>query len=614
MQETTPVLTASARIELLEQLLALTTRDLTPDEILAEAGAHLAAALGDVVVTYVELTEDGTLRPRSTTSPSGLPPALPVFPEVLTALEEGPLVIDDVLDEEWLEPVWPLLAERAVRAAVDVPLHREGRVEGIFWFNASEPRRWSDDEVRILVGVTQQLGLVLERADAAERRRRTERDLERRDAILLAASRAARLLLEARSWTDVAEEVLALLGKAAGASRAYVFENLPNGTPLPECVQRAEWSLRRWQSPEAHPALGRFQPAPHFPRWADVLGAGETINARTRDLPDGERELIELLEARSTLAVPIFVGGEWWGFVGFDDCVEERVWTPTEEEVLRVAASILGGAIAHQRRDAITRAVFETAHDAIFITNRSGDYVDVNPAGCALLGVPHEELVGMNVKDFLPDEDVRRFEPYWERFNTAPPGIELWHSRRADGAVLDVEASFRPDFVPGLNIAFLRDVTERRRLEHELVGAQRLESLGRLAGGVAHDFNNLLTAIGGYTSLLLERARGDELLVHDLRQIEAATQRAAELTRQLLAFGRRQLLQPEAVDLNEVLQTVAPLLERVVGDDVELELALSAEPATVVADPGQLEQVVVNLAMNAHDAMPTAAVSSSRRP
>jgi two-component system cell cycle sensor histidine kinase/response regulator CckA len=159
--------------------------------------------------------------------------------------------------------------------------------------------------------------------------------------------------------------------------------------------------------------------------------------------------------------------------------------------------------------------------------------------------------------------------------------------------------------VPGLHIAFLRDVTERRQLEAELLNAQKLESLGRLAGGVAHDFNNLLTGITGYASLLLERAGADTELARDLTEIKRAADRAAELTQQLLAFGRRQLFSPQPVDLNALVTQVTGLLRRLLGDQIELVLRPDSALGVVRADPGQVEQVIVNLVVNARDALPT---------
>ena len=149
------------------------------------------------------------------------------------------------------------------------------------------------------------------------------------------------------------------------------------------------------------------------------------------------------------------------------------------------------------------------------------------------------------------------------------------------------------------------DVTEHRRLEEQLRHAQKMEAIGRLAGGVAHDFNNLLTAIIGFSELVLARMRSDDPMRGNLEEIRKAADRATALTRQLLAFGKRQVMRPRVLDVNAVVADLDRLLRRLIGEDVALATRAAPEPALVLADPGQLEQVIVNLVVNARDAMPT---------
>ncbi len=149
-----------------------------------------------------------------------------------------------------------------------------------------------------------------------------------------------------------------------------------------------------------------------------------------------------------------------------------------------------------------------------------------------------------------------------------------------------------------------RDITEGRRLEEQLRQAQKMEAVGRLAGGVAHDFNNLLTAILGYCNLALEEMAPDAANRRDLEEIRDAGERAATLTRQLLAFSRRQTLQPQPVNLNGLVRHIEAMLRRMLGEDVELETALADDLPQVKADPATIEQIIVNLAVNARDAMP----------
>ena len=149
-----------------------------------------------------------------------------------------------------------------------------------------------------------------------------------------------------------------------------------------------------------------------------------------------------------------------------------------------------------------------------------------------------------------------------------------------------------------------RDVTERMHLEEQLRNAQQLEAIGRLAGGVAHDFNNILSIIMGHDELLLAAVGEDESARNGLEQIRRAADRAASLTQQLLAFSRKQVLQPKVLDLNEAVADVQKMLSRVIGEDIELVASLHPSLVAVKADPGQVEQVLMNLAVNARDAMP----------
>ena len=154
-------------------------------------------------------------------------------------------------------------------------------------------------------------------------------------------------------------------------------------------------------------------------------------------------------------------------------------------------------------------------------------------------------------------------------------------------------------------LAVQEDVTERKHLEKQLFQAQKMEAVGRLAGGVAHDFNNLLTAIFGYADLLAEDLAPDHAGRGDLNEIRTAATRASALTRQLLAFSRQQVLQPVVLNLNEVVEDLQKMLHRLLGEDVDLHASLAPDLGNVRADPGQMEQVIMNLAVNARDAMPT---------
>jgi signal transduction histidine kinase len=175
---------------------------------------------------------------------------------------------------------------------------------------------------------------------------------------------------------------------------------------------------------------------------------------------------------------------------------------------------------------------------------------------------------------------------------------------RKDGAVITVEVSARA--LPAGNLlATLRDVTDRKRLEEQLRQAQKMEAVGRLAGGVAHDFNNVLTAIFGYADLLTEEFPAGSPARQDLEEIRKAATRASALTRQLLAFSRQQVLAPVVLSVNDLVEDVDKMLRRLLGEDVDLRVTLARDAGNVRTDPGQLQQVIMNLVVNARDAMPT---------
>ena len=177
-----------------------------------------------------------------------------------------------------------------------------------------------------------------------------------------------------------------------------------------------------------------------------------------------------------------------------------------------------------------------------------------------------------------------------------------------DGRHIPLEVNTKYVYQNGVAVGvqgIARDVTERRSLEAQLRQSQKMEAIGQLAGGVAHDFNNLLTAINGYSSLALQRVDDDSPIKPYLEEVKKAGDRAANLTRQLLAFGRKQILQPLALDLNSVVSDMNKMLRRLIGEDVALAAKLAPDLRKIKADPGQVEQVLINLVVNARDAMPT---------
>ena len=247
------------------------------------------------------------------------------------------------------------------------------------------------------------------------------------------------------------------------------------------------------------------------------------------------------------------------------------------------------------------RRFFDGALDGMAILDDAGRFIEVNPAACDLFGAACELLTGRAISEFGEHAEIKHA---WNVLREKQHDRGEFRIVRPDGSARDVEYSATADLLPDRHLLILRDVSERKRLEEQLRQAQKMEALGRLAGGVAHDFNNLLTAIISYGELLLELLPEAEAGRRHAEEIIRAADRAAALTRQLLAYSRQQVLAPQVLNLNTVVSGLERMLRRLIGEDVELVIDLATALRRVKADPGQIEQVLMNLAVNARDAMP----------
>jgi PAS domain S-box-containing protein len=267
---------------------------------------------------------------------------------------------------------------------------------------------------------------------------------------------------------------------------------------------------------------------------------------------------------------------------------------------------------AARRSERHYRTLFETVTDGIFLVSRDEKVVEGNRAACRQLGYTREELLGMPLTQLVPPEALDHLAEV-QREVAAKGFVRVDAShRRKDGTIYPVELTVSMTEVDGAPafMAVTRDVTERRRaeedrrrLEDQLQHAVKMESIGRLAGGVAHDFNNLLTAILGNVEIANHRLRRKESVEDLLGEVREAAVSAAGLTRQLLAFSRRQIVEPRLVDLNDLIAHMHKMLVRLIGEDIELRTLPGQGLATVRVDPGLVEQVLMNLAVNARDAM-----------
>ncbi len=284
------------------------------------------------------------------------------------------------------------------------------------------------------------------------------------------------------------------------------------------------------------------------------------------------------------------------------------------QRIMRLPAAVRG-AIDHARQRAAARAaerryetLFQGAPVGLVRSLPDGRMLAANAAAARIWGYPDiVALLSVNARELYADADDRPRLVAMIEHNEVVQDFEV-HARRGDGTLIWVTLGARAEKdADGQVLHYewsVADITERKRLESELRQAQKLEGIGQLAGGIAHDFNNLLTVITGRSYLVLAQLPADHAVRRHVDLIQTTAERAAALTRQLLAFSRKQVLEPKVLDVKAVVTGLAPMLRRLIGENLEVAVVATPELGAVKADPSQLEQVLLNLAVNARDAMP----------
>jgi PAS domain S-box-containing protein len=434
--------------------------------------------------------------------------------------------------------------------------------------------------------------------EAEERRRAVEVLLEARDRIALVEPEATGpLLVDAMMRSCCAESAeWFALDPVDGILRGSASIGL-----LPEV---AAWVLTQ-----------SYDPTNHVGFMASVLLSREPIYLA--DCASDPRWRPQEAKTRSALFMPVRFGDRLFGVALLMSSAVDGF--PESRRALGVqAADYLASALESARLNAQTReaearyrSTFENAVEGIYQCVPPGRILVANPALARILGFDNPQDLLQDPTDFLDRlyvDPARRADFLREMTERGVVRGFEYEARRVDGQRVWVSESARA--VRDESGAIVRwegvveDVSRRKELESQLQQAQKMEAVGRLAGGVAHDFNNLLTAILGYSGLLLDRLDPGEPAWRDVQEVREAGKRAAALTGQLLAFSRKQVLQPMVLDLTEVVSAIEKLLRRLIGEHIELRTTLSAGPLRVKVDPSQLDQVIINLALNGRDAMP----------
>jgi PAS domain S-box-containing protein len=313
----------------------------------------------------------------------------------------------------------------------------------------------------------------------------------------------------------------------------------------------------------------------------------------------------------SLLALPLLVEGEVVGSLSLNS-FRAHTFSAEELDLARRVAEQVSSALARTRLAEVQRRLstaLEQAAEAVFIAETDGTLLYVNPAFEQISGYSQEKAMAQNVQTLLSSQQNPGLGlDIWQTIRAG----EVWQGRlvneKGDGTQYTADVTVTPVRTPSGEIvnyvATMRDVTREVQLEQQFYQSQKMEALGRFAGGIAHDFNNLLTIIHLSTRILQRQMNPDDVRWENVRRIRETGERAANLTRQLLSFSRREMIEPQVVDLADLVGNLSDMLERLIGEDVTLVTDLAENTWLVKADPTQMEQVIVNLAVNARDAMP----------
>jgi PAS domain S-box-containing protein len=421
-------------------------------------------------------------------------------------------------------------------------------------------------------------------------------------------ARAGELLSGSRPRDDALARLAALLVPALGSWCAIdVVED--DGTVRRRAVAHAD-------------GCPGFPLAPHAAHGAAVVmrtGEPDIVERITDDhlraaAGEDEARLAALRELglTSSLCVPIAARGRRLGAITLLSTAPGHAYGPDE---LELAGEIALRAAEALGTDELRRSLERTEVHYGMLFQQSPlpmwvydvgtlEFLAVNDAAVRHYGYSRKEFLRMRIVDIRPEGDVRALLDSLRSEGSGSPIPQTWKHQRRDGTVIDAEITAGRLWFAGRDAALIvvNDVSERRRLEQRVIEAERMEAIGRLAGGVAHDFNNLLTVIHGYASVLVDAPGG--VAREELREILHATEQASALTRQMLAFSRRQVMHAKVLDLNEIVAQMQSMLQRIIGDDISVGVRFGQGLAAIEADRAQLERVILNLAANARDAMP----------
>ncbi len=328
-----------------------------------------------------------------------------------------------------------------------------------------------------------------------------------------------------------------------------------------------------------------------------------------------DRKLMRSAGIKSLVVVPLLFKKKLIGLLGFNSINKKITWTEQTISMLKIVGDLLILAFERKITEELLRQsemqyrnLFEKSSDVVFISTPDGRFIDINPAGVELFGYESkEDILKINIaEDIYTDPNERKkYRSIIDRDGHIKD-FEVNLKRKDGTGIIAIETTtvIRDD--QGNILAYqgiIRDITRKRKLENQLFQAQKMDSIGMLSGGIAHDFNNILTALRGYTDLALMKIPREAPEENEIIGIRRGIERAENLTRQLLAFSRKQIIEPRIISINQVILNLEKMLVRLIGEDINFKTILADDIAPMKADTGQIEQILVNLVINARDAI-----------
>lgn len=451
-------------------------------------------------------------------------------------------------------------------------------------------------------------------------RKRTEEELKRRhDFERIITGISTRFInLDPEEIDHAINESLGTIGDFTGADRCILFFFRKDSITADNTH---EWCA---DGIESHKHLLQGINESIYTYMTNILFRSEVVSIpRMADfLPENDSEKISFMNMgiQSLMMVPIEFKKTVVGFLGLDAVRKEKTWSPDIAAFLRIVGEVFAGALERRRAETALisseerfKRLLQNSSDIITIVDSTGVQTSINGPTERIIGYTPEELIGTNGFDLIHPDDR---EPAGIIFqNTLSHQAETgraeyrYHHKNGSWVTVEVVGNnlLHDPVVKGL-VLNIRDVSERNRLQEQLQQAMKMEAVGRLAGGVAHDFNNLLTSIICNVELAGEGLNPSDPLFQYLNEVNQAAQSAASLTRQLLAFSRKQIIEPKVLNLNDLVGNIRKMLARLIGEDIEFKTHLTDGLGSVKIDAGQFEQVLVNLSVNARDAMPDGGV------